>query len=259
MVQGLRHILMLLACGVVVASGGCSSLPTFKRSAIKQATAANPAVRCLCVWQQAEGPGPSGETTRGMAGQLFFFPREGEIPVAVQGDLKVFVFDDFGSDEEQSRPIHQVDVPSYELSSRLGETQFGPSYSIFVPYTRRTHFEANCAVRVKLTRPDGSALFSEMTQVRLTGTPRTKSKSAAEESQAIALAKAKDDHSEKPISSTIAVERDGKMQLVNQRLRYIGDANSDTELGASSHDDRDERLREYEAKLRALQSGSSSR
>ena len=240
---------LLLTLGIVALTGGCSALTGSKRGALTYASPRNPAIKCLCVWQQAEGPGLNGETTRGFSGQLFFFPQQGEVPVAVQGDLKIYVFDDVGSAEEQARPIHQVDLNGYEMNARLGDTQFGPSYTVFVPYTRRGHHEANCALRVKLTRPDGSALYSEMTQVRLAGSARRKT-TAAEDAELVALRKTVDEEDHKPTSSTIAVERDGKMQRVNHRLRYIGDASPESTLQTP---DREERLREYEARLRELQ------
>lgn len=249
MVRLLRVSLVLMACTALAMGSGCSSLPNFKRSSIKQATASNPAVRCLCVWQEGSGPGPSGESSRGFGGQLFFFPREGEVPVAVQGELKIFVFDDVGSPDEQSKPISQLDVPSYELQARLGETQFGASYSIFVPYTRQGLHEANCALRVKLTRPDGSVLYSDMTQVKLTGSPRKKP-TPTEASDSIALAKAVSRDEERPKSETIAVERDGRMQRVEtSRIRYLGEAGPNSAFGT---EDRNEKIREYEDKLRAL-------
>lgn len=246
-----------LAClcliGLLLGSSGCSSLPSLKRSSIKHATATNPAVRCLCVWQEGAGPGVHGETARGFGGQLFFFPREGEIPVAVQGDLKVFIFDDVGTEQEQSKPIHQLDVSSFELKARLGETQFGPSYSIFVPYTRKGLHEANCALRVKLIRPDGSVLYSDMTQVKLTGTPRKKQASPTDDAgDSIAQTKATANDNNRPLSATIAVEQDGRMQRVEpERMRYLGEASPNSPFGV---EDREEQIREYEEKLRALKS-----
>ncbi len=253
MARRLPLLFVMLTGLLVLAGSGCSSLPSLKRSSIKQATTTNPAVRCLCVWQEGAGPGVNGESARGFGGQLFFFPREGEVPVAVQGDLKIFVFDDVGTEEEQAKPIYQLEVPSYELTARLGETQFGASYSIFVPYTRKGSHEANCALRVKLTRPDGSLLYSDMTQVKLSGTPRKKSIAPAEdEGQPVARTKASSADDERTTGETIAVERDGRMQRVETaRMRYLGDASPTSELLG---EDPQDKIREYEEKLRALKS-----
>lgn len=251
-----RQVFWVVACSLAVAGVGCSSLTGSKRAAFTQATARNPAVKILCVWQQAEGPGPNGETTRGLAGQVFFFPREGEIPVTVQGDLKIFVFDDVGTPEEQAKPLSQVDVPSYELSARLGETQFGPSYTVFAPYTRKGSYEANCAVRIRLTRPDGSVLFSDMAQVKLNGTPREKPSASNTAPLSIALRRDELDRADGTKSATIAVERDGKMQVTTQRLRHLGE---EAPAPLSDDEDREARLRDYESKLKRLMESNTQR
>ncbi len=251
-----RDVLSVVACCLAMAGLGCSSLTGSKRAAFTPATARNPAAKILCVWQQADGPGLNGETTRGLAGQVFFFPREGDVPVTVQGELKIFVFDDVGTPEEQSKPLHQVDVPSYELNSRLGETQFGPSYTVFAPYTRKGSSEANCAVRVRLTRPDGSVLFSDMAQVKLNGTPREKPDASQNAPMSIALRRDDVVRSDGPTSATIAVERHGKMQVTTQRLKHLGE---DAPAELSEEEERDARLRDYESKLKRLMDSNSKR
>lgn len=248
-----QSLVLMLACCSCLTFSGCASVPGIKPSKLAYATPRNPAVRCLCMWQQAEGPGLNGETTRGFSGQLFFFPREGAVPVAIQGDLKIYLFDDLGTDEDQSRPIHQVEVPNAELNAYLGETQFGPCYSVFVPYTRKGTHEANCALRVKLVRDDSGPLMSEITQVRLQGSARRKSKLDPDATSMTQASATNDDR--RPTSSTIAVERDGKLQVTTQRLRYIGDATPDDSSLSTETDyevERAARLRQFEARLREL-------
>jgi hypothetical protein len=156
---------------------GCSALKSNKKltaeeTPVVRATPEQPAVRVMGLWQPGEGDGLDGTTGRGFVGQIYFFNSNSPSPVAVDGNVRVFVFDDVGTPEEQKTPLHQFDFndgawQGYETTSALG-----PCYNIYVPYTRKSQFEADCSIRLRLTRPDGSTLFSEMTAVHLQGVAR---------------------------------------------------------------------------------------
>jgi hypothetical protein len=134
------------------------------------ASAANPVARILCFWEPSEGLGVDGRPTRGFAGQLLFMTNGGAMPAEVNGDVRIYVFDDQGTYEEQARPIHQFDFKSAAWSQHLGETTLGPAYQVFIPYTRKGPHQARCALRVRLQPGDGPVVFSEMVKVILPGT-----------------------------------------------------------------------------------------
>lgn len=194
---------------------GCASLgqqQTAEPELIHE-TSASRAVRCLCLWQVGEAEDSGGRHSRGFVGQVHFFNGTDASPVAVAGDVRVFVFDDIGTDEEQTRPIHQFDLPSNAFQGFLKSTQIGPGYQIFVPYPRPGRHEANCSLRLRLTRPDGSRLFSEMVQINLAGTERA-SKVADANARDLPLAE------ELPQklrlkSETLGVRQDGNVMLTS--------------------------------------------
>lgn len=156
---------------------GCSFLRPGKTSStektpVVRATVESPAVRVMGLWQPGEGDGLDGSVGRGFVGQIYFFNASSPSPVAVDGDVRIYVFDDVGSPEERKKPIHQFDFndgawQGYETTSALG-----PCYNVYVPYTRKGQLEADCSLRLRLTRPDGSNLFSEMNTVHLQGISR---------------------------------------------------------------------------------------
>ena len=165
-----RQITLLLLLGITC---GCTSLDeqTSEPETIAETPAAT-AVRCLCLWQEGEADDPDGRQSRGFAGQVYFFDASDASPIVVRGDLRVFVFDDIGTEEQQARPIEQFDLVNNSLQGFLTTTQIGPAYQIFVPYSRPGRHEANCSLRLRLTQPDGSRIFSEMVQINLAGTRR---------------------------------------------------------------------------------------
>jgi len=141
------------------------------KTSFVKATSNNPAVKCLCVWQTAEGYDPEGKPCRGAAGQIFFFNRDSAVPVVVQGDVRVFVFDDQSPIEEQSKPIQEFDIDRQTWNSQLISTQFGPAYRLFVPYTRAGRHQAQMAIRLRMTPDHGPIVFSDLATIEFLGYP----------------------------------------------------------------------------------------
>ena len=169
-----RHspLIILWLCGCVAFSG-CTTPGLFSkwthRNDTPKATATNPALRILCMWQPADGVGVDEKPARGVAGQIFFFTRGGVTPVEVDGDVRIFLFDDQGSDEQQGTPLDQFDFVKGAWKAQLVGTQFGSAYQLFVPYSRKGHHQTELAVRVRLSPPNGPVIFSDMAKVVLPG------------------------------------------------------------------------------------------
>lgn len=156
-----------------------------------KATPQNPAVKCLCVWQTAEGYDALGKPCRGVAGQVFFFNRDSDLPVIVDGNVRVFVFDDQGADADQSKPLSQLDIDRQTWNAQLTTTQFGPAYRLFVPYVRPGRHHAQLGLRLRMTPDSGPTVFSDLTTIELSGTkpekaaPANESPTAAKVEQAL--------------------------------------------------------------------------
>lgn len=167
----MRGAILSLAVATTLLTG-CASDNWFrlKKEAFPTASAKNPAVRILAVWQVGEGQGPDGLTTRGFAGQIFFLDANDQIPAKVDGDVRVYVFDDQGTAEERDKPLHQFDYPRESWKVRMTTTKMGPAYVVFVPYTRKGSHKAVCSLRLRYTPAEGGPpLFSDMSQVSLPG------------------------------------------------------------------------------------------
>ncbi len=164
---------------------GCTTTSLFSKFTPKQkfpkATAENPAVRCLCLWEPAEGTGVDNLPARGMSGQIFFFTRAGASAVEVDGDVRIYLFDDQGSAEAQAQPLHQFDFMAGTWKAHLTSTQFGPAYQLFVPYSRKGRHQAELALRVRLTPPNGTPLYSDIANVVLPGHERPKTDEGTDE------------------------------------------------------------------------------
>jgi len=162
---------IVLGCALFTVTG-CASLdlPKWNRTDFIRADAKHPAAEIVCVWKPAKGTSLDGMPARGFAGQILFFNRRDAEPLVVDGDVRIFLYDDVGTAAEQAKPFHQFDFKpdSWNLHAKM--TTLGPSYHVFIPYTRKDYgYRTNCALRVKLTPKKGPTIFSNVVSVPLPG------------------------------------------------------------------------------------------
>lgn len=151
---------------------GCTSLTVPYHKDEPAARAGARPARCLCLWQPVNVEDAAGNPVRGFGGQVYFLAADSEEPIAVNGDVRVFIFDDIGTAAQQARPKDVQDFNSVVWNSFLNKSQFGANYSVFVPYAHASKYESVCSVRLRLDQPDGTKLFSEMATIKLAGEPR---------------------------------------------------------------------------------------
>jgi len=164
---------LLVACALLTLEGCASTnFINWKKNTVLTASLKNPAVDIVCVWQAAEGTGLDGVPTRGFAGQVMFFTRHDASPAAINGDVRVYVFDDQGTADEQSKPVHQFDFEGEAWNAHLRMTNLGPSYQLFIPYTREGHHLANCSLRVRFKPAEGPVVYSQTATVTLPGSAK---------------------------------------------------------------------------------------
>lgn len=160
--------LVLPACLMLIA--GCATLDfdlaNFGREATEHTSQVSEVV---CLWEAAEGVGLDGLPCRGFAGQIMFFTQGRAEPVRINGGVRVYVFDDHGTIEEQSRPLHEFEFPAEAWNTYLRKTNLGPAYQVFIPYTRKGGRLASCALRVRMSGENRLPLYSKLATVTLPG------------------------------------------------------------------------------------------
>ena len=179
----------LVACTAILSIQGCTTFALNKLAKLPLPAVEHPpvqAARMLCLWQPAEGVGLDGLPSRGVVGQVFFFGQNTETPIVVDGDVRIFLFDDRGTAEEQAKPLHQFDFLSEGWQTQLYETQLGPTYQVFIPYVRKGNQEVECALRVRLTPKTGQTIYSDMAYVVLPGAKLEKNAGESKQSPATA-------------------------------------------------------------------------
>lgn len=156
----------ILAAACLTLSG-CTTAMRMASARIVQPPA--PVSEILAVWQPGEGRDADGLPTRGFAGRIFFFSATSPAPVAVDGAVTVYLFDDRGDTTEQSKPLHQFHFEPAAWETHRTESDVGTAYQIFLPYVRGGDFQAVCSLRVRYEPADGPQTLSESADVTLVG------------------------------------------------------------------------------------------
>ena len=155
-------------------TGGCQSLSLTALSALKEkapiATREQPVMEIVTLWEAAEGVGLDEKPARGFAGQMLFFTAGTKEPLVINNGVEIYVFDDLGTEEEQTKPIHKFTFDGTSMKAFRTDTTLGTAYQLFVPYTRKGPYKATCGLRVKYISEDGRKVYSKMANVLLAGT-----------------------------------------------------------------------------------------
>jgi len=152
---------------------GCQSaflIPHDKWHKVPTPSDEHPVYEIICLWEPGEGTGMDGLPARGFLGQLMFFAHGIASPVRIQGPVRIYVFDDQGTAEEQQRPIHEFNFCEEAFNEFLAESNIGAAYQFFIPYSRKGSHRAVCSLRVRYTPEHGQPVYSKMGSVILAGT-----------------------------------------------------------------------------------------
>lgn len=170
-------LLALVWAGIV----GCSARNAFQvgqlGTSLKESLGlaeppGRPIQRIEAIWKAAKGHDPKGMPCRGAAGQILFFSAGSEVPVKLAGDgtVVIYIFDNLGKREEQSKPLHRFkfDIGAWNSHLRVGG-QLGPTYHVFIPYMRKTIQAAHMSIAVQLIPKRGQMASSELITIALPG------------------------------------------------------------------------------------------
>ncbi|MEX0717254.1 MAG: hypothetical protein WD066_11740 [Planctomycetaceae bacterium] len=161
-----------IACALA-SSTGCAGLQLLdwtKGDRVATADARNPVQQIVCIWEPSEGHDMDGLPTRGFAGQILFFTAGSPKPVKVNGDVRIYEYDNLGSAEAQGSPLHQFDFLGEAWTAHFRpHPSLGPAYQVFVPYVRKGPWQAHCALRVRFTAEGARPMFSDLVHVTLPG------------------------------------------------------------------------------------------
>jgi len=90
--------------------------------------------RILAIWTDTVLRQPNQPGVRGFGGRVFFYEKEKNDPVEVDGKLIVFVFDADDQDPENQKPLRKYVIEADDFSKHMSKTSIGPAYSVWLPW-----------------------------------------------------------------------------------------------------------------------------
>jgi len=161
---------LTVAC-LLVATSGCATSGWLKMSKpdYPKAGPKNPVVRILGVWEPAMGIGLDDKAARGFSGQIYFFCQGSDLAARVDGDVRVYVFDDEGSPEDQMQPLHEANFSADAWNAFMTKGPLGATYNVFIPYIRPGNHEAKCTLRIRYKPASGPIAYSDFVNIVLEG------------------------------------------------------------------------------------------
>jgi hypothetical protein len=125
----MRNVVTLTICTLIF-STGCMSLPKVDLSALRSP---GPVTTIIAAWEPAVSN--CNNPQRGFGGRVYFYDREMNRPVRIKGTVIVYVFDEDGRDDWDTKPNEGFVFDSKTLNSREvhERTQLGHSYRLWIP------------------------------------------------------------------------------------------------------------------------------
>ena len=160
---------------------GCQSLTPWRNNDKQESTLPR---RLVALWSDSVYMQSGEQPTRGLGGRLYFYD-ENQQPVEVDGQLTVYAYkdkasSDGGSSVQSRRPDRKYIITPEQLTRHVSRTEFGPSYSIWIPWDQVGGEEEAVSVIPVFTDSSGKVIHGEYTNSVLAG------KSPAKESSTIA-------------------------------------------------------------------------
>ncbi len=102
--------------------------------------------KLVAIWSNAVLNQPGSTATRGLGGRLYFYD-EGHRPMQVDGDLAVYVYDDSNlSTTSAKAATRKFAFTKEQVASHMSLTEFGPSYSFWIPWDKADGEKAKLSV-----------------------------------------------------------------------------------------------------------------
>jgi hypothetical protein len=90
--------------------------------------------RILAIWTDTVLRQPNQPGVRGFGGRVFFYEKDENDPIEVDGKLVVFVFDADDQDPENQKPLRKYVIEADDFAKHMSKTSIGPAYSVWLPW-----------------------------------------------------------------------------------------------------------------------------
>lgn len=127
--------------------------------------------RVVASWTDAVRRSPGEPAERGFGGRLYFYDRDPKKPVAVDGTLVVYAFDETDRLPTDNKPTRRYVFPAETFKLHESKSEFGVSYSVWLPWDEAGGPQTDVSLIARFDPANGSTMaVSDQARERLPGT-----------------------------------------------------------------------------------------
>jgi hypothetical protein len=125
--------------------------------------------RIVATWADTVRQTPGAPAERGFGGRIYFYDRAAD-PIAVEGRLVVYAFDESDRLPTDHRPTRRFVFPPDQLPKNMSVSEIGPSYSVWLPWGTADAPSTHVSLIARFEPLRGGGLVvSDQTRQRLPG------------------------------------------------------------------------------------------
>jgi hypothetical protein len=130
-------------------------------------------IRMVDIWTEEVLTEPGLPTVRGFAGRVMFYndKNKDSKPIAVDGTLSVFVFDESDRESDYSAPEKKFVYKPEQLAKYYSKSELGHSYSVWLPWDEVGGKERKLCLIGRFEPKKGGLIVSKPSHRVLSGTP----------------------------------------------------------------------------------------
>lgn len=152
-----------------IAVVGCSSIKSGSHKFANPFAPKPIPARIIAYWQPGVQNLPSGESKRGFTGRVYFHDNKTTIPLKADGMVYIYAYDEACPDPSKMEADFCITYTPEMLKDRYSKSDFGHSYSVWVPWINQGDEQQKVSLFVKYIPNNGSAILSEQACVYLPG------------------------------------------------------------------------------------------
>ncbi len=165
-----QYLISAAVAAIIVTAAGCRSWDIEK--SVPWLEPDGPEIgtprKMAAIWSDTVYCHAGKASNRGFGGRIYFYDETNE-PVAVDGELIVYAFDDTLRDANRDKPDRKYVFPAEDFALHFSPAELGPSYSIWLPWDV-TGGEQRDISLVPFFRPkEGQIIVGEPSQHSLPG------------------------------------------------------------------------------------------
>lgn len=151
---------------------GCQSFDWRRRIPWKTGTEPQKgaAQKMVNTWIDAVHHQPGRPPIRGFGGRVFFYGKDEDKSVEVDGRIVVYAFDETGRDASHAVPDRKYVFPAEQVAELCSESSVGPAYSVWIPWDEVGGQQKRISLLARFEPTEGPVIVGTQITTVLPGT-----------------------------------------------------------------------------------------